>query len=192
MTLRTDTPIRTSHFLTHMFDLHPLQVRQVSNEIVCFPPGQLRMDQHRSLMFMQWGQFIDHDPDFSPDTPARVTFSGELDCDTSCAKQPPCFPIKVHPPSCREEGERVSAFQPGDVGGSPHPWPRRDILPEQVKGGQTTLCKMAVLGPRGCPQMSGTVTACLSPVPNHLPTSLNDMALLWRYGAKATWVMPGL
>ncbi|OPJ79408.1 myeloperoxidase [Patagioenas fasciata monilis] len=52
-------------------------VRQVSNEI--------------------WGQFIDHDLDFSPDTPARVTFSGGVDCHTSCAKQPPCFPIKIPP-----------------------------------------------------------------------------------------------
>ncbi|KFW94196.1 Myeloperoxidase, partial [Phalacrocorax carbo] len=72
-------------------------VRKVSNEIVRFPPGQLRMDQQRSLMFMQWGQFIDHDLDFSPDTPARVTFSGKVDCDTSCVKQPPCFPIKIPP-----------------------------------------------------------------------------------------------
>ncbi|NXG60671.1 PERM Myeloperoxidase, partial [Hemiprocne comata] len=72
-------------------------VRQVSNEIVCFPTHQLRMDQQRSLMFMQWGQFIDHDLDFSPETPARVTFSGEEDCDTSCAKEPPCFPIKIPP-----------------------------------------------------------------------------------------------
>ncbi|NXT85229.1 PERE peroxidase, partial [Zapornia atra] len=72
-------------------------VRQASNEIVRFPPGQLRMDQQRSLMFMQWGQFIDHDLDFSPETPARVTFSGQVDCHTSCAKLPPCFPIQIPP-----------------------------------------------------------------------------------------------
>lgn len=73
----------------------PLQVRQVSNEIVRFPPELLQMDQQRSLMFMQWGQFIDHDLDFSPETPARVPFSGGTDCDISCAKEPPCFPIQV-------------------------------------------------------------------------------------------------
>ncbi|NXX98938.1 PERM Myeloperoxidase, partial [Centropus bengalensis] len=72
-------------------------VRKVSNEIVRFPPEQLRLDQKRSLMFMQWGQFIDHDLDFSPDTPARVTFRGKVDCETSCAKEPPCFPIKIPP-----------------------------------------------------------------------------------------------
>ncbi|XP_075025158.1 eosinophil peroxidase-like isoform X2 [Calonectris borealis] len=81
-------------------------VRKVSNEIVRFPPGQLRMDQQRSLMFMQWGQFIDHDLDFSPDTPARVTFSGKVDCETSCAKQPPCFPIKIPPNDPRIKNTR--------------------------------------------------------------------------------------
>ncbi|NXP22747.1 PERE peroxidase, partial [Scytalopus superciliaris] len=70
-------------------------VRQVSNEIVRFPPERLRMDQHRSLMFMQWGQFIDHDLDFSPETPAIVSFRGQVDCDISCAKKAPCFPIQI-------------------------------------------------------------------------------------------------
>ncbi|KFQ30899.1 Myeloperoxidase, partial [Mesitornis unicolor] len=72
-------------------------VRKVSNEIVRFPPEQLRLDQQRSRMFMQWGQFVDHDLDFTPQTPARVAFRGKADCDTSCAKQPPCFPIKIPP-----------------------------------------------------------------------------------------------
>ncbi|XP_062448831.1 myeloperoxidase [Rhea pennata] len=70
-------------------------VRKVSNEIVRFPPEQLKLDQQRSLMFMLWGQFIDHDLSFSPHTPARVSFRGKVDCETSCAKQPPCFPIKI-------------------------------------------------------------------------------------------------
>ncbi|NXY86623.1 PERE peroxidase, partial [Alcedo cyanopectus] len=72
-------------------------VRKVSNEIVRFPPEKLRMDQQRALMFVMWGQFVDHDLDFSPDTPARFTFSGKVDCRTTCAKQPPCFPIKIPP-----------------------------------------------------------------------------------------------
>ncbi|XP_068025331.1 myeloperoxidase [Melanerpes formicivorus] len=75
---------------------HPFPlVRNVSNEIVRFPPEQLKLDQKRSLMFMQWGQFVDHDLDLSPDTPARVPFGGEVDCGTSCAKELPCFPIMI-------------------------------------------------------------------------------------------------
>lgn len=41
------------------------------------------------------------------------------------------FPSRYRqPPSSRGGRERASAFQPGDVGGSPGPWPRRNILPE--------------------------------------------------------------
>ncbi|XP_065587748.1 eosinophil peroxidase-like [Cyrtonyx montezumae] len=81
-------------------------VRKVSNEIVRFSPGQLKLDQQRSLMFMQWGQFIDHDLDFSPESPARVTFSGKVDCHTSCAKLPPCFPIQIPPNDPRIKNTR--------------------------------------------------------------------------------------
>uniref|UniRef100_A0A7M4EK91 Eosinophil peroxidase n=1 Tax=Crocodylus porosus TaxID=8502 RepID=A0A7M4EK91_CROPO len=70
-------------------------VRKVSNEIVRFPTTQLRLDHQRALMFMQWGQFIDHDLDFAPDTPTHFTFHETVNCETSCVKAPPCFPIKI-------------------------------------------------------------------------------------------------
>ncbi|KAK2496651.1 hypothetical protein MC885_013247 [Smutsia gigantea] len=71
--------------------------RAVSNAIVRFPTEQLTPDQERSLMFMQWGQLIDHDLDFSPEPAARVSFITGVNCETSCLQQPPCFPLKIPP-----------------------------------------------------------------------------------------------
>lgn len=60
-----------------------------------FPSERLTTDRGRSLMFMQWGQFIDHDLDFVPESLARVAFTVGVDCERTCAQLPPCFPIKV-------------------------------------------------------------------------------------------------
>ncbi|KAM7069260.1 eosinophil peroxidase isoform 2-T2 [Molossus nigricans] len=70
-------------------------VRAVSNQIVHFPRERMASDQDRALMFTQWGQFIDHDLDFVPETPARVTFTAGVDCEKTCVQLPPCFPIKI-------------------------------------------------------------------------------------------------
>uniref|UniRef100_A0A669P8L2 Eosinophil peroxidase n=1 Tax=Phasianus colchicus TaxID=9054 RepID=A0A669P8L2_PHACC len=78
----------------------------MSNKIVHFSPGQLKLDQQRSLTFMQWDHFIDHDQDFSPESPSRVTFSGEVHCYTSSAKLPPCFPIQIPPDDPRIKNTR--------------------------------------------------------------------------------------
>lgn len=74
------------------------QARAVSNAIVRFPTEQLTPDQERSLLFMQWGQLLDHDLDFTPEPAARVAFLTGINCETSCLQQPPCFPLKVLPP----------------------------------------------------------------------------------------------
>ncbi|XP_068923502.1 eosinophil peroxidase [Petaurus breviceps papuanus] len=72
-------------------------VRAVSNQIVRFPEERITLDWNRALMFMQWGQFIDHDLDFSPESQAKVAFTQGIDCEKSCAQILPCFPIKIPP-----------------------------------------------------------------------------------------------
>ncbi|XP_004377940.1 myeloperoxidase [Trichechus manatus latirostris] len=80
--------------------------RAVSNEIVRFPTEQLTPDPQRSLLFMQWGQLLDHDLDFTPEPAARVSFVTGLNCETSCLQQPPCFPLKIPPNDPRIKNQR--------------------------------------------------------------------------------------
>ncbi|KAM3855004.1 myeloperoxidase-like [Vipera latastei] len=72
-------------------------VRNVSNDIVFFPNVNITDDPFRSVMFMQWGQFLDHDLDFGPSVTATLTFRKGIDCFNSCEKGPPCFPIQIPP-----------------------------------------------------------------------------------------------
>ncbi|XP_004684467.1 PREDICTED: eosinophil peroxidase [Condylura cristata] len=81
-------------------------VRAVSNQIVRFPRERLASDRGRALMFMQWGQFIDHDLDFVPESPAKVAFTAGVDCERTCAQLPPCFPIKIPPNDPRIKNQR--------------------------------------------------------------------------------------
>ncbi|KFU91568.1 Myeloperoxidase, partial [Chaetura pelagica] len=70
-------------------------VRKVSNEIAWTANRNITQDQELSLVFMQWGQWVNHDIDLAPASGAGV--SPELHCETDCAFQPPCFPIEFPP-----------------------------------------------------------------------------------------------
>ncbi|XP_074046499.1 myeloperoxidase-like [Macrotis lagotis] len=72
-------------------------VRQVSSELAHVSNDKVTQDQNRSLIFMQWGQWVDHDLVFSPSTDANPR-KKEGSCETnSCVFDPPCFPIKFPP-----------------------------------------------------------------------------------------------
>ncbi|CAH2220198.1 Mpo-A [Pelobates cultripes] len=96
--------------------------RAVSNQIIQFPEKEQTLDRQRSLMFMQWGQWIDHDIDLAPETPARSTFLKGIDCDVSCAREPPCFPLRIPPNDPRiRTSDCIPLFRssPACVKGSP-------------------------------------------------------------------------
>ena len=42
-----------------------------------------------------FGQWIDHDLTFTPFSPSLRSFSNGLNCDESCERSEPCFPIQV-------------------------------------------------------------------------------------------------
>ncbi|KAM5310174.1 eosinophil peroxidase [Glossophaga mutica] len=103
-------------------------VRAVSNQIVRFPRERLASDRGRALMFMQWGQFIDHDLDFVPESPARVAFTAGVDCERTCAQLPPCFPIKIPPndPRIKDQRDCIPFFR------SAPSCPNKNIVRNQI------------------------------------------------------------
>ncbi|XP_064219870.1 thyroid peroxidase isoform X4 [Aotus nancymaae] len=80
-------------FLHHGFPLPPVrevtrQVIQVSNEVVTD-------DDHYSDLLIAWGQYIDHDIAFTPQSTSKAAFAGGADCQVTCENQNPCFPIQI-------------------------------------------------------------------------------------------------
>nr|XP_018667950.1 peroxidasin-like isoform X2 [Ciona intestinalis] len=76
-----------------------------------------RKDPDFTHMVMQWGQFLDHDLDFTTMAPSVQRFSDGLACKDTCEHEAPCFPILVdndsrhsrfhhHPPSPRRHGRQ--------------------------------------------------------------------------------------
>ncbi|XP_043859531.1 myeloperoxidase-like [Dromiciops gliroides] len=80
-----------------LFNGFPLPlVRQVSNELAHVSNDNITHDQNLSVIFMQWGQWVDHDLDFSPSShtnPKKQVPCGSTNCDFDS----PCFPIKFPP-----------------------------------------------------------------------------------------------
>ncbi|KFO74535.1 Eosinophil peroxidase, partial [Cuculus canorus] len=70
-------------------------VRKVSNEIAHTANENITQDQELSLVFMHWGQWVNHDVDLAPSSGAGASL--ELHCETDCAFRTPCFPIKFPP-----------------------------------------------------------------------------------------------
>lgn len=66
----------------------------VSNRVVGYLNEDV-LDSGRSLFFMQWGQIVDHDLDFAPDTELGSSEYSKAQCDQHCIQENNCFPIMV-------------------------------------------------------------------------------------------------
>ncbi|XP_015269114.1 PREDICTED: myeloperoxidase-like [Gekko japonicus] len=89
-----------------LYNGYPLPlVREVSNKIIATANENITDDQERSLAFMHWGQWVDHDMDLAPMTQTNVEHK-EAHCSTSCKYEPPCFPMQIPPgdPRIHEPG----------------------------------------------------------------------------------------
>ncbi|KAF8787391.1 Peroxidasin like protein [Argiope bruennichi] len=67
--------------------------RVVSTQVVS--TDHVSEDSQHSHMLMQWGQFLDHDLDFSMPSISHASFTDNVNCATSCEQAPPCFPIEI-------------------------------------------------------------------------------------------------
>ncbi|XP_063968758.1 peroxidasin homolog isoform X1 [Lytechinus pictus] len=67
--------------------------RRVSSRVVS--AAEITSHKHYTHMLMQWGQFLDHDMDFTVTSLSRARFSDGVECKDTCENQVPCFPIQV-------------------------------------------------------------------------------------------------
>ncbi|XP_011910320.1 PREDICTED: lactoperoxidase [Cercocebus atys] len=105
--------------------------REVSNKIVGYLNEEGVLDQNRSLFFMQWGQIVDHDLDFAPDTELGSSEYSKAQCDEYCIQGDNCFPIMFPPndPKERTQGKCMPFFRAGFVCPTP---PYKSLAREQI------------------------------------------------------------
>ncbi|NWU93042.1 PERT peroxidase, partial [Upupa epops] len=70
-------------------------VREVTRQIIHASNEAVTEDNLYSDILMVWGQYIDHDISFTPQSTSRTAFQSEMDCQRTCETQNQCFPIKV-------------------------------------------------------------------------------------------------
>ncbi|XP_070195291.1 peroxidasin-like isoform X2 [Littorina saxatilis] len=73
--------------------LHLPSPRLVSSLLMATP--EITNDDLYTHMLMQWGQFLDHDLDLSPQAISFSRFSDGTRCNETCENTNPCFPIPV-------------------------------------------------------------------------------------------------
>ncbi|XP_052775467.1 peroxidasin homolog isoform X2 [Mya arenaria] len=67
-------------------------------------------DHSETHMLMQWGQFIDHDIDLTPQSVSQHIFNDGRRCNETCENSFPCFPIPVPPSDQRVHGQSCLGF----------------------------------------------------------------------------------
>ncbi|XP_072356644.1 thyroid peroxidase [Scyliorhinus torazame] len=71
-------------------------VRDITNKILRTANKTNMTEDHLySHILVEWGQYIDHDFAFTPQSTSQATFMGGVDCKNICQNLNPCFPIKV-------------------------------------------------------------------------------------------------
>ncbi|XP_056233036.1 eosinophil peroxidase-like [Seriola aureovittata] len=70
-------------------------VREVSNRILRTANSDVESDPLYTHLVTIFGQWTDHDLTFTPHSPVIRSFNNGVDCDKSCERTEPCFPIEI-------------------------------------------------------------------------------------------------
>ncbi|XP_072515016.1 eosinophil peroxidase isoform X2 [Salminus brasiliensis] len=70
-------------------------VRLVSNRIVSTADADIQGDREYTHLITFFGQWNDHDLSLTPISPSIRSFSSGINCDASCERSEPCFPIQI-------------------------------------------------------------------------------------------------
>ncbi|KTF77102.1 hypothetical protein cypCar_00024445 [Cyprinus carpio] len=94
-------------------------VRLVSNRILSTADADIESDRQFTFMLTIFGQWVDHDLTFTPFSPSIKSFSSGLNCDQSCERSEPCFPIPAPPGDPRlKPGTCLPVFRSSPACGS--------------------------------------------------------------------------
>ncbi|XP_003466860.2 lactoperoxidase [Cavia porcellus] len=135
--------------------------RDVSNKIISYLNEEDVLDQNRSMLFMQWGQIVDHDLDFAPETEMGSSSFSKAQCDEHCIQGDNCYPIMFPPsdPKVKTQGKCMPFFRTGFVCPTP---PYQSLAREQVNALTSFLDASLVYGPE--PSLASRLRNLSSPL----------------------------
>ncbi|XP_008062545.1 lactoperoxidase isoform X2 [Carlito syrichta] len=135
--------------------------REVSNKIDSYLNEEGVLDQNTSLLFMQWGQIVDHDLDFAPNTEMGSSEYSKAQSDEDCIQGDNCFPIMFPPndPKVKTQGKCMPFFRAGFVCPTP---PYQSLAREQINALTSFLDASFVYSPE--PSLASRLRNLSSPL----------------------------
>ncbi|XP_028628302.1 lactoperoxidase isoform X1 [Grammomys surdaster] len=135
--------------------------REVSNQIAAYLNEEDVLDQKRSMLFMQWGQIVDHDMDFAPETEMGSDNYTKAQCDEHCLQGDNCFPIMfpTGDPKLKTQGKCMPFFRAGFVCPTS---PYQSLAREQINALTPFLDASLVYGPE--PSLANRLRNLSSPL----------------------------
>ncbi|KAJ8005640.1 hypothetical protein DPEC_G00120030 [Dallia pectoralis] len=86
-------------------------VREVSDQILRPVDNNLESDSLNTHLVTFFGQWTDHDLTLTPNSPSIRSFNNGINCDSSCDRTEPCFPITIPEDDPRADKTCITFFR---------------------------------------------------------------------------------